>query len=250
MPEPLQGASSGPPRGERFATTQWSLVVAAAGHESAEARGALETLCLLYWYPLYAFVRRQGHAAAQAEDLTQGFFAMLLERGDLAKASPERGRFRSFLLTALKHFLLNEQERERALKRGGGRVLLSLDFSAAEGRLARDPAAGDRPEDVFERQWALTLLDRVQQLLREEYTAAGKEPLIVRLQGMLAGDGLEGSYAEAARDLGMTEGAVKTAVFRLRKRFGERLREEISRTVADPGEIDDEIRELFDVLRK
>ncbi|MGE5191466.1 MAG: RNA polymerase sigma factor, partial [Deltaproteobacteria bacterium] len=181
MSDTSEGALSPALQPERFATTRWSLVVAAAGNESGAARGALETLCTVYWYPLYAFVRRRGYAAAQAEDLTQGFFAMLLERGDLVKARPERGRFRSFLLTALKHFLLNEREREQALKRGGSRAPLSFDFPFAEGRFSREPSADTTPEDVFEKQWALTLLEQIQRQLRDEYTAAGKGALFDRL---------------------------------------------------------------------
>lgn len=235
---------------ERFATTRWSLVVEAAGQPSDAARGALESLCSLYWYPLYVFVRRKGYSAPQAEDLTQAFFALLLDRNDLAKARPERGRFRSFLLTAFKHFLLNEREREQALKRGGGRVVLSIDFPAAEGRYSRDLVEATIPEDIFEKQWGLMLIERVQRLLHEEYAQAGKEALFTRLQGMLSGDRLAGSHAEAARELGMTEGAVKVALHRLRSRFGNRLREEIAETVAAPDDIDDEIRDLFEALRK
>lgn len=244
------GSSAQAPPPGQFATTQWSLVVAAAGTEAEAARRALESLCSLYWPPLYAYVRRQGFLAHQAEDLTQEFFAMLLDRGDLARARLERGRFRAFLLTALRHFLLNERERERALKRGGGRRRLSFDFPNAEGLYSRDVEAGAEPEAVFERQWALLLLVRARQRLGDEYAKAGKQVLFSRLEGMLAGDRLEGGYAEAGFDLGMTEGAVKVAMHRLRQRFGMHLRDEIAQTVASPAEVDEEIQDLFEALRQ
>lgn len=233
-----------------FFSTRWSLVVTAGDRDGADARAALETLCTLYWPPLYAYIRRQGFEAATAEDLTQGFLVMVLERGDLARANPERGRFRSFLLTAVKHFLINEQEREQALKRGGGHLKLSLDFPSTESRLGLQPAEEVTPETLFERQWALTLLDRVRQLLQNEYISTGRHSLYARLEGLLTGAGLEEKYSSVALELGMSEGAVKVAAHRLRQRFGEILRQEIAQTVASPDEIDGEIRDLFDALRK
>lgn len=233
-----------------FFSTRWSLVVTAGDQADANARAALETLCTLYWPPLYAYIRRQGFEAATAEDLTQGFLVLLLERGDLARVSPERGRFRSFLLTAVKHFLINERERDQALKRGGGQRRWSLDFPSTESRLSLQPAEDVTPESLFERQWALTLLDRVRQLLQNEYISTGRHSLYARLEGMLTGAGLEEKYSSVAVELGMSVGAVKVAAHRLRQRFGEILRQEIAQTVASPDEIDAEIRDLFDALRK
>lgn len=222
-------------------------MVVAAG---AEAQAALETLCTLYWRPLYGYIRRQGFDAVAAEDLTQGFLAMLLERRDLARADPERGRFRSFLLTALKHFLINEREREQALKRGGTGRRLSLDFPDTESKFSLEPAVHAPPETVFERQWALTLLERVRHLLQTEYVSTGRQTLYSRLEGLLTGAGLDQKYSVVAEELAISEGAVKVAAHRLRQRFGELLRQEIAQTVASPDEIDAEIRDLFQALRK
>lgn len=238
------GASSG------FATTQWSLVRAANDDSAGTARGALEALCRRYWYPLYAYARRRGFQPSHAEDLTQGFFAQLLERRDLAKVDPARGRFRSFLLTAFQHFLLNQQEHGRALKRGGDRLALSLEMGDAEQRYRFEPADRDTPETLFARRWALDLLDRVRRQLRAEYVAAGKEPLYQRLQSTLAGEPTASTLAEIAAELQMSAGAVKVASHRLRQRFGLRLREEIAQTVDRPEEVDGEIRDLFEALRR
>jgi RNA polymerase sigma-70 factor (ECF subfamily) len=232
------------PRG--FATTRWSLVLAAQQKAAPEARDALADLCRLYWYPLYAYVRRRGHDANEAEDLTQAFFARLLEKDGLAAVTPTRGRFRSFLLTACQNFLANERERANALKRGGGRVV-SLDLADADGRYRREQAHSETPERLFERRWALALLGRVLQRLREEHEAAGKERLFDAIKAQLTGDEAA-PYAELGQGLEMTEGAVKTAVHRLRKRYGELLREEIGETVAAEAEIDDEIRALIRAL--
>jgi RNA polymerase sigma factor (sigma-70 family) len=228
-------STSPPHRG--FATTRWSLV-AAAQHQ---ADAALADLCRLYWYPLYAYVRRRGHDAAEAEDLTQAFFARLLEKNGLASVTPARGKFRSFLLSACQNFLANERDRANALKRGGGRVV-SLD--GADARYQREPDHGETPERLFERRWALELLDRTLRRLREEHEQKGKSRLFDALKGTLAGDGAA-PYAELAATLGMTEGAVKTSVHRLRGRYAELLRQEIGETVATPAEIDDEVRSLF-----
>jgi RNA polymerase sigma factor (sigma-70 family) len=231
-----------------FATTHWSVVMKAGGSDPDAARSALSSLCEGYWYPLYAFLRRRGSDTEEARDLTQGFFADLLERGDLGTADPERGRFRSFLLGSLKHFAANEHERERALKRGGDRPRLSLDFEAAEGRYQLEPPDNRTPERLFEAQWARELLDRVVDRLRGQYVEEGKRELFDRLVPCLAGDAEAQPYAEISRALEMTEGAVKVAAHRLRRRFRVSLRSEISQTVATPEDVEDEIRALFSAL--
>jgi RNA polymerase sigma factor (sigma-70 family) len=235
--------------GPRFATTHWSLVRAAGGPSSAEAKAALEALCEAYWYPLYAFIRRRGHGPEEVRDLTQAFFATFLEKRFLHAADCRRGRFRSFLMATCANFLGKELERGRALKRGGGRRTFSLDFEAAEGRYLREPADEMTPERLYERRWAMTLLDRVVTRLGEEYALAGKSPLFGRLRGTLTGDHGSATYREIGEELGMTEGAVKVAAHRVRRRFRELLREEISRVVSAPEEIDDEIRLLFEAVR-
>jgi RNA polymerase sigma factor (sigma-70 family) len=236
--------------GGRFTTTHWSLVLAAAGSEDAHSREALAQLCEVYWYPLYAFVRRHGHGPHDAQDLTQEFFMRLLEKDYLGDVDRSKGKFRSFLLTALKHFLSKEWARVKTLKRGGGHTLLSLDIISAEDRYRREPQDNLTPERLFEQRWALTLLDQVLTRLSEEYEMTGKWTTFEQLKGCLTGDSDLLPYAELALRLGMTEGAVKVAVHRLRKRYRGVLRDEISQTVADPAEIDDEIRQLFSVLGK
>jgi RNA polymerase sigma-70 factor (ECF subfamily) len=233
----------------RFATTHWSLIVAAQGRDSGEAREALAALCLSYWYPVYAFIRRQGHSWDQAQDLTQEFFARLLEKDALAMVDPAKGRFRSFLIAACKHFLSNERDRANAQKHGGGRVVVPLDFQTAESRYNLEPSHYLTPERLFERRWALMLLDQVLSRLKQEFEAADKTMLFNRLKRfLLLGKASGEKYAEAAQELGATEGAVKVAVHRLRRRYRELLREEIGRTVNDPRQIDDEIRSLFAAL--
>ena len=239
-------ASSG---GGQFTTTQWSLVLA-AGAEDSHGREALATLCRVYWYPLYAFVRRQGHDPHDAQDLTQEFFARLLEKDYLGDVDRSKGKFRSFLLVALKHFLSKEWARAKTLKRGGGQALISLDALSAEERYRREPEDNATPEKLFERRWALTLLDRVLTRLSREYETAGKQAMFEQLRGCLTGDSDLLPYAELAPRLGLTEGAVKVVVHRLRQRYRGVLRDEIAQTVADPAEIDDEIRELFSALGK
>jgi DNA-directed RNA polymerase specialized sigma24 family protein len=233
-----------PPRG--FATTRWSLVAAAGQPAAPDASGALADLCRLYWYPIYAYVRRRGHGADEAEDLTQAFFAHLLEKGALGAATPTRGRFRNFLLASCQHFLAHERERANALKRGGGRVI-SLDLSGADGRYRQEPDHGEGPERLFERRWAMELLGRALGRLREEHEAAGKGRLFAALKGQLTGDGAAG-YAALAGELGMTVSALKTAVHRLRKRYGELLREEIRETVESEAEVEEEVQALFRAL--
>src|SRR5271155_4363205 len=232
----------------QFATTRWSLVLAAGQRSSPQSSAALATLCENYWYPLYAYVRRRGHDSDEAQDLTQAFFARLLEKNDLAAADPERGRFRSFLLTSLKHFLSNEWDRARAEKRGGGRSLLSIDFGTAEERYRAEPAHDLTPEKIFERRWALVLLENVLARLHDESAQAGKADSFDRLKGFLTGEQTAVTYGQLAAELNMSEGALKVAVHRLRRRYRELLRAEIEETVADPEEIDQEIRDLFSAL--
>ena len=239
----------------QFHTTHWSVVIAGGRKGSPQAREALATLCETYWYPLYAFVRRQGYSAPDAQDLTQEFFARLLEKNYLATVGREKGKFRSFLLAALKHFLANERDRARAQKRGGGPgapglvSLEALDFEAAESRYRVEPAHDMTAQRVFERRWALTLLDRVLGRLQTEYAAGGKAELFERLKDCLTAPELAGRYAELADKLGMTEGAVKVAAHRLRRRYRAMLRQEIAQTVADPKDVEDEIRQLFAAVR-
>jgi RNA polymerase sigma-70 factor (ECF subfamily) len=230
----------------RFATTRWSLVRAARDPLAPESRTALAALCDVYWYPLYAYIRRRGHDADRAQDLTQELFARLLEKDGLASVDEGRGRFRSFLLAACRHFLSNQRDHDRAGKRGGGRPPLSLDGLDAEGRYRREPAHQETPERLFERRWALSLLDRVLSRLREEHVASGKERLFEHLKGQLTGDGVP--HAQTAAELGMTEGAVKVAVHRLRGRYREILRDEIAQTLDDPADVEDEVRALFAAL--
>ena len=221
------------------------MVVAAGRRSSPASKAALADLCQRYWYPLYVYVRRRVADVDEARDLTQDFFARLLEKNTLALADPERGRFRSFLLTALKHFLINEWEKARAQKRGGGRKALAIDFEAKESQFTREPAHTWTPERLYERHWALTLLDQVLAQLRQEFQAAGKGKLFEQLKGFLVGDSATATHADAAGKLGMSEGAVKVAAHRLRKRYRELLRQEVAQTVADDNEVEDEIRALF-----
>jgi RNA polymerase sigma-70 factor (ECF subfamily) len=231
-----------------FATTRWSLIVAARNGETVEAQQALAALCRAYWYPLYAYIRQQGHSPDEAQDLTQEFFARFLEKDCLDVVDPDKGTFRSFLLAACRHFLANQRDRERAQKRGGSHTTLSLDLGDAEARFGSEPAHTLTAEKLFERRWALALLQEVLGRLREEYATRGKEALFERLRGFLAGERQPGGHTGAARELGLTEGAVKVSVHRLRQRYRELLREEIGRTVHDLEAIDDEIRALFEAL--
>lgn len=240
----------------RFATTRWSLVLAAGARwgrgepETQSARDALADLCAAYWYPLYAFVRRRGFRPDEAADLTQSFFASLLERGSLSDADRSRGRFRNFLLGALDHFLANEWRREQAQKRGGGRDALPLDFEAGEQRFLREPADELTPERAFERRWALTLLDQVLNRLRGEYVRAGKPELFDHLHDCLLGDASAVSHETIGQRLGMSAGAVKVAAHRLRRRCRDLLRAEIAQTVSSPEEVEDELRQLFQAVRE
>jgi RNA polymerase sigma factor (sigma-70 family) len=233
-----------------FATTHWSMVLE-AGHSSLPgAQEALETLCRTYWYPLYAYVRRAGRSVEDAQDLTQQFFARLLEKHYFALASRERGRFRSFLLSSLKNFLANEYHREARLKRGGGQALAWLDSVGAEQRFATEPIDASTPETLFEQRWALTLLESALNRLREEYTASGRGLLFDLLKSYVWGEKNAATYADAAAQLDLTEEAIKKAVQRMRQRFRDLLRAEIGQTVATISEVEEELRYLIQVLRR
>jgi len=222
--------------------------MAAGRPKSASYQQALETLCKTYWFPLYAYLRRQGYDSHQAEDYTQAFFACLLARGGLRLADPKRGKFRSFLLTSLKHFLSNERARARAKKRGGGRKVLSLDFQNAENQYALEPCDELSPEKLFERSWALTVLARTMSRLQAEAVSTNKRNLFEHLKGYLTAEKSSVPYRDAAAELDMTEGAVRVAIHRLRRRYRELLRDEIAQTVTSDDQIDEEIRDLFAAL--
>jgi len=232
----------------QFAPTHWSVVLTAAGSDSPEAAEALARLCQDYWYPLYAFVRRKGFAPHEAQDLTQDFFARLLEKSVLKAADPARGKFRSFLLRSLQNFLNNEWDRQRAEKRGGKAFTFSLDDTTAEDRYRLAPAHDLTPEKIFERRWALTLLEKVHAQLKAECQDEGKGAQFEVLQVYLSGEPKAGKYDESAARLGLSEGTVRVAVHRLRKRLGQLLRIEVGRTVADPRDIDEEISNLLMAL--
>src|SRR5688572_24660826 len=232
----------------RFVTTRWSIVLAAGERATPDARDALTHLCAAYWYPIYAYVRRHGHDPDEAQDLTQSFFARLLEKHVVEDVRRERGRFRSFLLGALKHFLANEWRREHAQKRGGNLRIASIDVGDGETRYAHEPSHARTPEQVFERRWALTVLDNVLRALESETAAEGKANLFDRLKCYLSGDAGAPSYAETGAMLAMSEGAVKVAVHRLRQRYKSILREQIAETVAGESEVDEEIAALFAAL--
>jgi DNA-directed RNA polymerase specialized sigma24 family protein len=231
-----------------FETTRWSLIVAAGGGDSSAARAALATLCETYWYPLYAYVRSRGADAEEARDLTQGFLTSLIERRDFERVHQERGRFRAFLLASLQHFLANDAARRRTQKRGGGITLLPLVFDDAEGRYRIEPEDSATPETLYERRWALTVIERVLGQLRREWEAGGRDGEFDELKACLLGQNPPGGYAALAARLNTTEGAVKTAVHRLRRRFQLALREDIAETVSDPADVDDEIRYLVRAL--
>lgn len=232
----------------QFAPTHWSVVLTAAAGDSPGAAEALAQLCRDYWYPLYAFVRRKGFTPHEAQDLTQDFFARLLEKNILKAADPARGKFRSFLLGSLQNFLNNEWDRRQAGKRGGQAATFSLDDTTAEDRYRLEPAHDLTPERIFERRWALTLLEKVHDQLKAEYLDDGKEAQFEVLQVYLSGEPSAGQYAESAARLGWKEGAVRVAVHRLRKRLGQSLKKEVGRTVADPKDIDEEIGHLLAAL--
>jgi RNA polymerase sigma factor (sigma-70 family) len=230
-----------------FATTHWSVVLAAARPEAPEAAAALESLCRAYWYPLYAYVRREGHNPTDAQDLTQGFFAGLLARNSLLRVAPEKGKFRSFLLASMRHFLSDQRDRARTVKRGGRAEIISLEAQEAEDRYRLEPVDRLDAEKIYERRWAMTLLGQALMRLRDESAAAGKTELFERLRRFVAGDS-DATWGEAAAELGLSEGAMKIAVHRLRARYRALLRDEIAHTVADPTEIEAEVRYLMRVI--
>jgi RNA polymerase sigma-70 factor (ECF subfamily) len=244
-----QAASSQPHHPAHFATTRWTLVCA-AGKEDSAAKKALATLCESYWYPLYAFLRRRGCSREEAEDVTQAFFANLLERGWVRTADRDRGRFRTFLLTALNRFLSKERDKAAAAKRGGGRTRLSLDFEAGESRYRREPTDEQTPDSLFERRWAMTVLDQALVRLEAEHaTDPGKAAKFAALKPLLTAAEGASPYALVAGQLDMTEAAVKVAVHRLRKRYKEVLREEVAQTVCDPAAVEQELSDLRAAIR-
>jgi RNA polymerase sigma-70 factor (ECF subfamily) len=230
-----------------FATTHWSIILAAADQEAPGATAALEALCRTYWYPLYAYVRRDGLSAEDAQDLTQEFFASLLRRNSLTRVAPEKGRFRFFLLAAMRHFLSDQRDRAQTIKRGGRATILSMDAQDAEERYRLEPVDRLDAEKIYERRWAMTLLEQALVRLRDEMAAAGKAELFERLKGFVAGD-REVRCGRVSAQLGLSESATKSAVHRLRQRYRELVRAEIARTVADPTEIDSEIGYLIALL--
>lgn len=235
------------PRSEKtpvFATTEWSVILAAGNESSDQAAEALERLCASYWYPLYAYVRRRGYGPQEAQDLTQAFFAHLFERKFLDRVSREKGRFRSFLLASMNYFLSDQRDRASARKRGGGQPVYSIDAEAGEQRYRHEPLDLHSPDKAFDRRWALTLLDRVLGRLRTEFASANKGRLFQALQVYLVQGSRPRPYAEAARELDSTEDAIKKAVQRMRRRYADLFREEIAQTVATPAEVDEELMYL------
>jgi RNA polymerase sigma-70 factor (ECF subfamily) len=253
MDSPSTGREPEPTERRRFETTQWTLVLAAGAagdSQGTRARQALATLCRSYWQPVYAYLRARGLDRQEAEDRTQGFFTRLIEKSTLEHARRERGRFRSFLLASLKHYLTNEWHRARAEKRGGGRPLLRLDSEEVEPRLSLEAATHETPEDLFERQWAFTLLDRVMAALGAEMRDRSQEEAFEALRGFLTGrdDGLR--YREVAARLDLSEGAVKVRVHRMRRRFGELLRAEVAELVSSPREVEDELAAMLEAVAR
>ena len=235
----------------RFATTQWSQVLAARDATGTKSRQALAALCEAYWYPLYAYVRSplcQGHDPDESRDLTQAYFAYLLEKNILEDVEPSKGRFRSFLLASLKHFVANELRKERTLKRGGGTQTLSLDTEAAENRYGLEPVERLTPEQVYEHRWALTVLERAGERLNAEWAEGERARQFEHLKPHLTGQEPRTGYRELASELGMTQVALRGALHRMRQRFGELIRDEIAGTVANPDEVDDEVRHLLAVV--
>jgi RNA polymerase sigma-70 factor (ECF subfamily) len=234
-------ASERDPR--RFATTRWSLIVEAADPGSPQAEAALATLCELYWFPVYAFVRRSGRSTDESRDLTQGFFARVLEKGYFKQARQERGRFRSFLLTAVRNFLANEWDAGQAQKRGGGQRILPLDFDDSERRYQLEPADVETPERVYERRWAQTVLGHARDRLRAKFAESGRADLFARLGPCLSGE--EPDYGALSAELGMSAGSLRVAVHRLRRQFAATLREAVAETVDRPEEVEEELRHLI-----
>ena len=231
-----------------FSTTHWSVVLGAGYGSESAAQAALERLCRTYWYPLYAYLRRRGYGHEDAEDLTQGFLIQLLERKSFTHVERNRGRFRSFLLAGLNYYMSDQRDRATALKRGAGKSAMVFDAQTAEGRYRLEPMDDDSPDRVFERRWALALLDQVLQRLEQEFLETSRGGLFERLQVFLVAGRGEASYAEAAAALGMSQEAVRKAVQRLRLRYQELFREEIAHTVANPEEVEEELRHLCDII--
>jgi RNA polymerase sigma-70 factor (ECF subfamily) len=231
--------------GDVFATTHWTVVLAAGQRHTPSADAALEELCRTYWFPLYAYVRRRGHAKADAEDLVQAFFARLLTKNFLANLASERGKFRAFLLAALKHFLANEWDKAQAQKRGGGAAHLSLDWQTADTKFQVAATQEPSPDQAFDREWALALLAKVIERLQAECAADGKAKLFEQLKHFLMAGGGDEAQSAVAKALGMEEGAVRVAIHRLRKRYRALLRDEIANTLADAASVDEELRALF-----
>lgn len=250
MEEATPESHSAPGGAGAFTTTRWSVVLAAGHEDASRASSALEHLCAAYWYPLYAYVRRQGHGPEDAQDLTQDFFARFIGKGYFRRADPARGRFRTFLLTSLKHFLVNEWHKGQAERRGGGVTPVSWDQHEAEERYRLEPTDGLTPETIYERRWAVTLLEGVLARLREEFQADGKAKLFEAIKSCVSDPTETESSAGIAARLGMTEGAVRAAAHRLRGRYRELLRAEVARVVAAPADVDDEIRHLVAALRQ
>lgn len=249
MPESSKGSNGTLDPGATFATTQWTRVLLARDPNSAEGQDALAGLCREYWYPLYAYVRRTGQSAEDTQDLVQEFFSRLLEKEWLRQADPARGKFRSFLLGAMKHFLANEWDKARAAKRGGRLQIISLDQESAETRYRAEPSHTDTPDKIFERRWAMMLLEKVLGRLRNEHASEQKRRLFEELKNCLAGSRESLPYAEIGTRLGLSEGAVKVAVSRFRQRYRELLRDEIGQTVSEPAQIDEELQHLIVSLR-
>jgi RNA polymerase sigma-70 factor (ECF subfamily) len=235
-------------RGDWFNTTHWSVVLAAREPDSLVGRNALERLCQTYWYPLYAYVRRKGYSPEDAQDLTQSFFERVLQKNYLEDVNRDKGKFRAYLLACLKHFLSDQLDRQRAAKRGGGRANLPLEAQSAEERYRLEPLDLESPDKLYEQRWAETVLAQARARLREEFVQAGKESIYQELQGLEPGEKHDHSYAEIARRLGRSESAIKSAVARMRQRYGELVRDEIAQTVGSVIEIDEEIRHLIAVL--
>ena len=222
--------------------------MAAGDHSAEDSRQALESLCEAYWYPLYAYIRRRVPDVNEAQDLTQAFFTELLEKNYVASARPERGRFRAFLLIAFKHFLSKEWDKAKAQKRGGGRTPIPLDFESGDSRYSIEPCSGLTAEQLYDRQWAVSLLGQTMERLVSEFVRAGKAKQFEQLKGFIVGDHSGTTYSAAAAELNMTEAACKMAASRMRRRYRGLLRDEVAQTVAGPAEVDDEIRKLFAIL--
>jgi RNA polymerase sigma-70 factor (ECF subfamily) len=248
MPSAEPNDQEGTAVGGQFNTTHWSVVLLAGEAQTPAADAALEKLCRTYWNPLYTYVRREGHGPHDAQDLTQEFFARLLRKDYLQLASRERGRFRSFLLKSLQHFLVNEWARGQAQKRGGGQKLFSIDEGMAERIYLEHPADQLTPESLYDKRWAMTLLEQAMDRLGVDYAAAGKRELFEQLKGSLLMEGTGESYRKLAGALGLSEGAVKVAMHRLRQRFRDAVRAEIAQTVATPAEVDEELRCLMTAM--